>query len=165
MTEMERTIAKNLVEIRRRAKIKQKDLAQWLGTKSASVSNWENQYNTMDIATLFRICELLKVDIYTLCGATPPGLDPDDTKPVALSKKERALIDAYRRQPKMHQAVERLLHVGDAEQLSVQASPAEKDEETPTVKIPFSQVRVVRFADCDPRKIVRQPKKKAKKQP
>ncbi len=146
MNDFERKIATNLVYYRKRAGLKQKELAELLGTKSASVSNWENQYNSMDIETLYRICELLGIHIDDICGR------PSHTGASPLTEHERALLVAYQSQPAMQKAVDRLLGL-DLTEDATQDVP--QDAPAPIVKkVKASEVRrVFRAAyETDPKK-------------
>lgn len=144
MTEMEQRIAKNIVEMRHRANIKQKDLAARLGLTCATLSNWENQYNTMGIEALFRICEQLGVSIYEICDVTPPPSEP------ALTTEETALLIAYRNQPTLHASVHRLLGI----------KPPQAVSKTLAARLSKSH-GPIRFSRYPVQKILRKVKRKA----
>lgn len=108
-------IAKNILFFRKRAKITQKELAAALGVTPGAVSNWENGNNSIDIDTLFKMCDLLGVSINEMYGTRTA----DD-----YSAHEKEIIMSYRANPEMQPAVDRLLGVEPEEK---------KDEETSSV--------------------------------
>lgn len=62
-------IAKNILKYRTSKGMTQKELAEKLGVKNTSVSNWENGNNSIDIDTLLKACEILGVTITDMYGA------------------------------------------------------------------------------------------------
>ena len=101
-------IAKNLMFYRKRAGLTQKQLADTLHVTKTSVSNWETAKNAMDIETLFAICDLLNVSVKEMYGKYVPELDDQN-----ITYHERNVLRAYRAQPEMQAAVDRLLNVSD----------------------------------------------------
>lgn len=81
-------IQKNLIFYRKKAKITQKDLSEQLGVAATTVSGWERGATSPDIDTLFAICNLLKVNLYEMCGITVQNS--------ALNEEENALLNTYR---------------------------------------------------------------------
>lgn len=61
-------IAKNLLFYRKKNKITQKELAEKLGVKHNAISSWENGVNSIDIDTLFRICQIFGVTVNDMYG-------------------------------------------------------------------------------------------------
>ncbi|MFR5700449.1 MAG: helix-turn-helix domain-containing protein [Eubacterium ramulus] len=53
-------IAKNLLFYRKKNKITQKKLAEKLGVKHNAISSWKNGVNSIDIDTLFRVCQNIR---------------------------------------------------------------------------------------------------------
>lgn len=98
-------VAKNIHYYRKRAGITQKELAKALGVSSAAVSNWEVGNNSIDIDTLFALCDYLHISINDIYGA------PKSSSAPALSAHEREMVDAYRAHPEMQAAVDKLLGV------------------------------------------------------
>lgn len=62
------TVAKNLLYYRKKNKITQKELADKLGVKHNAISSWENGVNSIDIDTLFRVCQIFGVTVNDMCG-------------------------------------------------------------------------------------------------
>lgn len=57
------TVAKNLMYYRKKNKITQKELAEQLGVKHNAISSWENGVNSIDIDTLFRVCQIFGITV------------------------------------------------------------------------------------------------------
>lgn len=57
------TVAKNLMYYRKKNKITQKELADQLGVKHNAISSWENGVNSIDIDTLFRVCQIFGITV------------------------------------------------------------------------------------------------------
>lgn len=67
------TIAKNLLYYRKKNKITQKELAEKLGVKHNAISAWENGVNSIDIDTLFRVCQIFGITVNDMYGITTPS--------------------------------------------------------------------------------------------
>lgn len=61
-------IAKNLLFYRKKNKITQKELAEKLGVKHNAISSWENGVNSIDIDTLFRVCQIFGITVNDMYG-------------------------------------------------------------------------------------------------
>ena len=72
-------IAKNLLFYRKKNKITQKELAEKLGVKHNAISSWENGVNSIDIDTLFRVCQIFGITVNDMYGMS------DDTKPSTIA--------------------------------------------------------------------------------
>ena len=94
--------------LRTSAGMTQKDVAEAIGRKQQVVGHWETGYSQPDANTLFVLCDLYGADINEAFGFT--------TKKVDLNKHEQAVIVAYRKNPDMQAAVDRLLHIEAAEE-------------------------------------------------
>lgn len=66
------TIAKNLLYYRKKNKITQKELAEKLGVKHNAISAWENGVNSIDIDTLFRVCQIFGITVNDMYGISTP---------------------------------------------------------------------------------------------
>lgn len=62
------TVAKNLLYYRKKNKITQKELAEKLGVKHNAISSWENGVNSIDIDTLFRVCQIFGITVNDMYG-------------------------------------------------------------------------------------------------
>lgn len=56
-------VAKNLAYYRKQNKITQKALAEQLGVKHNTISSWENGFSSIDIDTLFRVCQIFEISV------------------------------------------------------------------------------------------------------
>lgn len=112
-------IQKNLVFYRKKLKITQRQLADYLETGVSTVSGWERGAYTPDIDTLFAICKLFHIGLSDMCGISA------DNSP--LTDDENDLLNTYKilndagRQKLLERAVELrdLGYVkGDAEKMA-----------------------------------------------
>ena len=72
-------VAKNLQYFRRRAGLTQKALAEKLGVRNNTISQWENCVNSVDVDSLFKACCILGIsvnDIYGKYTTTEPAPPP-----------------------------------------------------------------------------------------
>ena len=81
-------IQKNLVFYRKKLKITQRQLADYLETGVSTVSGWERGAYTPDIDTLFAICKLFHIGFYDMCGISA------DNSP--LTDDENDLLNTYK---------------------------------------------------------------------
>ena len=105
MSTIREEIAKNLLFYRKKSGYTQKQLAEKLGVKNTSVSNWESGHNSIDIETLFKACELFGITLNDMYGKY------SNTEQDSFSNHEIAVIEAYRAHPNMQEAVDKLLGV------------------------------------------------------
>lgn len=82
-------ISKNLLYYRKKLGYTQKELAEKLGVKNTSVSNWESGYNSIDIETLYRVCGIFGVSVNDMYGVF-------SVSPAPLSDAETYLLDSFR---------------------------------------------------------------------
>lgn len=68
MKDVKQEIAKNLIELREKNNLNQKELAEKLGVKNNTVSSWEKGTNSIDVEMLFKICTVLSVSINDMFG-------------------------------------------------------------------------------------------------
>lgn len=121
-------IAKNICFYRKKAGMTQKELADAVGAKKSSVSNWELAQNSPDIDTLVKICEVLNVQPKDMFGIYAGDGDDYDAH-------EKAVLDAYRRHPELRPAVDKLLDVQE-----------DAEKKTALPEDPESTVRRIRAA-------------------
>lgn len=98
-------IAKNIRFYRKKSGLTQKELSEKIGVNNSAVSNWESGQNSIDIEILVKVCDALGVslsDIYGIYG---------NTTTEEYSSHEREVILAYRSNPSMQEAVDKLLGV------------------------------------------------------
>lgn len=102
MTSIRETIAKNFSFYRKKSGLTQKQVAEKLGVKNSAVSNWEKCQNSIDIDTLVSACHLFGVTLNDMYG---------EHSAFALTDHEKQLVTAYRSNPSMQQAVDKLLGI------------------------------------------------------
>lgn len=71
MNNIREEIAKNLLFYRKKQGLTQKSLAEKLGVKNTSISNWEKGANSIDIDTLHLACLEFGVTLDDMCGVFP----------------------------------------------------------------------------------------------
>lgn len=87
MNKINDVISKNIRKYRKLNHLTQKQLGELVGVSTAAVSNWETGSNSIDIDSLFKVCEALKVSMSEIS---------EETKPFELNSYERELILRYR---------------------------------------------------------------------
>lgn len=88
MDKINSDIAKNIKKYRKLNNMTQKDLSQKVGVSIAAVSNWETGANSIDVDTLFKVCDALDVSISKIA---------DIKVEFELSAEEREIIENYRK--------------------------------------------------------------------
>ena len=75
MKVLQEEVSKNILFFRNKKGISRKELAEKINVTVASVSHWENARNSMDMDTLYKICNVLNVSITDMFGkfATQSG--------------------------------------------------------------------------------------------
>lgn len=88
------TFGSRLRDARKRQKLTQKDLALRIGAKHNSVSNWENDQNTPDTATIETLCGVLELTPnFLLLGREEVGGEAAGDR---VSRREKELLSKYR---------------------------------------------------------------------
>ena len=67
-TTIRETIRLNIISNRKRMKMRQIDLAQYLGIKKNTVASWEQGLSTPDIDTICTLLKLFEMDFYEFTG-------------------------------------------------------------------------------------------------
>ena len=80
-------IAKNIKKYRKLNHMTQKELGQKVGVSVAAVSNWETGSNSIDVDSLFKVCEALGVSISEIA---------EKEQSLELSIYEKELIERFR---------------------------------------------------------------------
>ena len=76
------------------------ELADYLKVTTATISRWLTGSITPRLNTLFELCELFKVDVYTLLGIKDPN---------NLTEEEKNIINAYRNDAEFKVIVDRII--------------------------------------------------------
>ena len=107
-------ISNRIKELRIRRDLTLEEVGDYVGVSKATVLKWESgQIKNMRRDKLVRLAEILGITPGELIGWTKPEAPviPDDY--MQVTPHERAVITAYRENPGMQPAVNRLLNVPD----------------------------------------------------
>ena len=88
MNDIKTIVAKNILFYRKQNKMSQKTLAEKIGVKHNTISSWESCTNSVDIDSLFKICDALNVSVNVMMGID----DNNDT----LNENENYLLNTFR---------------------------------------------------------------------
>lgn len=92
-SQIRENIRKNIARYRKVNGYTQKELADIIGVKNSTVSNWEQGANSPDIEMIFSLCQLFKVSVAEMYGCDTIHTDSSLT----ISGIERDIILAYRK--------------------------------------------------------------------
>ena len=112
-------------EIRKSKKITAKQLADVVNVAESTMSLYENGKREPDFTTFIKIAEFLEVSTDYLLGITDQKEKPTDK--VELSEHEADVLKAYRNQPEMQPAVDKLLGIYDEEYVQLYTAASSKD--------------------------------------
>lgn len=98
----DKIFAERLAYYRQQKGLRQKDLAEALGTGTTTVSGWELGNFTPKLPLIYEICRVLDISVSAL-------LEPDMSNSDAYTQEEQAIMAAYREHPEMQTAVKTLL--------------------------------------------------------
>ncbi len=104
------TFGQRLIFYRTKAKMLQKELAEKVGITPTALNYYEKDKREPNVLIISRLAKVLNVT-----GDELLGLDTQSTKTEQYSAHEKNLITAYRKNPKMQEAVDRLLGIEDDE--------------------------------------------------
>lgn len=94
MTDIKDNVAKNLKYYRDLKGLTQRELALKIGVKHNTVSAWENGTNSIDVAVLMQICDLLEISIDEIYKG-----EKKDSPLMGLSEQELYAISLFRKLP------------------------------------------------------------------
>lgn len=103
--------SERLVEIRKKQNVTQKHLAEILEIGTTRLNYWEKGKREPDIDMIKKISKFLNVDANYLLG-----IDNNTSKGEHLTPHETKVLTAYREQPEMQPAVDKLLGVVPGEE-------------------------------------------------
>lgn len=109
------SIAENLKSSRKQNHLTVQEVAQKLKEHNNPVAvktiyGWESGHSQPDADTLLFLCELYNIDNVLETFGYMTKTQPE---PLALTEDERLLVLSYRKHPSMHEAIRRLLKMGD----------------------------------------------------
>lgn len=133
-------IGRKIKAIRERRGMSQKDFSERIGAKVTAVSNWESGLTRPDVDTLSVICNVLNV--------TPSDLLDVQLRDNALTVHEGEVVKAYRAQPAIQPAVDKLLGIAErAQPASMQAPKAPTPKPPIKLRTPGRSMVVAARAD------------------
>ncbi|MGN0557897.1 MAG: helix-turn-helix domain-containing protein [Acutalibacteraceae bacterium] len=86
----------------------QKNLAEQIGVSKGAITNWLNGSNSPNIEVLARLCQVLNVKMSDML-TKKDNVIANINDAFHLNDHEKKVITAYRQQPSMQEAVDRLL--------------------------------------------------------
>lgn len=98
-------IAKVLKKLRIESGLTAKQVGEMIGKSGKTVSAWENNHGQPDAELLIALCDIYNVDDIL------KAFREDSTVNIYLNSHEKSVIIAYRQNPNMQEAVDRLLGV------------------------------------------------------
>lgn len=104
MTQSE-TIAQNIIKFRKGKNLTQNEVADYLGITRAGYANYEQGLRTVSFETALKLGELF--------GVSTDALGYVDTNELNITQREKKLIQAYRNNPNLQPAVDRILQIDD----------------------------------------------------
>lgn len=91
MNDIKTIVAKNILFYRKQNKMSQKTLAEKIGVKHNTISSWESCTNSVDIDSLFKICDALNVSVNVMMG-----IDDNTNNNDTLNENENYLLNTFR---------------------------------------------------------------------
>lgn len=91
MNDIKTIVAKNILFYRKQNKMSQKTLAEKIGVKHNTISSWESCTNSVDIDSLFKICDALNVSANVMMG-----IDDNTNNNDTLNENENYLLNTFR---------------------------------------------------------------------
>ncbi|MGN0162854.1 MAG: helix-turn-helix domain-containing protein [Candidatus Ornithomonoglobus sp.] len=111
--------SKRLRELRQSKDLTQQKFADYIGISKSSVNMYERGEREPGLETIEMIADFFNVDLDYLLGKSNipnrslQGVKTETDNKILLSEKEKTVINAYRSQPEMQPAVDRLLGITD----------------------------------------------------
>lgn len=90
MDSIKKTVGENLRQVCKVKKIKNKEIAEYMGVSETSVSNWFRGKNSFDIDNLYSLCCYLDISLDQAFGVDPIVFG-------VLNEEENNVLVAYRK--------------------------------------------------------------------
>ena len=91
MNDIKTIVAKNILFYMKQNKMSQKTLAEKIVVKHNTISSWESCTNSVDIDSLFKICDALNVSVNVMMG-----IDDNTNNNDTLNENENYLLNTFR---------------------------------------------------------------------
>lgn len=137
-------IGERIRERRKELGMTQDELANKVGVKKTSISNYEVNTNSPPEKIIIKLMEALN------CDANYLFADCDKQIKIAITPHEERLIKAYRQMPEMHLAIDRLLGIEEPNiTVSQKAARSGDDRAIDTVKMTSERTAKFENAETD----------------
>lgn len=103
-------IAKKLKELRQNSGLTADEVGSKIGKSGKTVNAWENNRGQPDAEILIALCDIYEVDDIL---KEFREIKLDSINSLNLSKHEKEVVLAYRQQPQMQEAVDKLLGISN----------------------------------------------------
>lgn len=142
MTQSE-TIAQNIVKFRKQKGLTQNEVAEYLGITRAGYANYEQGSRAISFETALKLGELFGISTNTLGYV--------DTEDLNITPHEKKLIKAYRDNPDLQPAVDRLLLINDgpAQQSVIFRAASSKDNHSAEITTTTKDFSKIKQSDDD----------------
>ena len=120
---MKTNVGDKIKILRKNAKMTQKELAEILDTSASAVGMYEQNRREPDIETLIKLSLFFRVSCDYLLGIT----NAPKVQTIPFSEHEQDLITAYRSQPDIQSAVDRLLGIDNDEKVLLWSAASSAD--------------------------------------
>lgn len=139
------TIAKALKRLREQSGLTADQVGEMVGKSGKTVNAWENNRGQPDAEMLMLLC-----DIYNVSDILSEFRD-EPQEAFAVSEHEKAVITAYRDNPDMQNAVDRLLSVSKNKKINIYKAARSSDgEEDGYVELSQEQIdRLINAPETD----------------
>lgn len=107
-------IARKLKELRNKSGLTADEVGAKIGKSGKTVNAWENNRGQPDAEILIALCDIYQVDDILYEFREFKDIDKVSSE-FTLSNHEKQVVLAYRQQPSMQEAVDRLLGVSETE--------------------------------------------------
>jgi transcriptional regulator with XRE-family HTH domain len=107
-------IAQKLKELRQKSKLTADEVGEKIGKSGKTVNAWENNRGQPDAEILIALCDIYEVD--NILSEFREEKKEQIDQSFNLSDHEKNVIIAYRQQPSMQEAVDRILGLSESEE-------------------------------------------------
>lgn len=135
-------IGERIRERRKELGMTQDELANKVGVKKTSISNYEVNTNSPPEKIIIKLMEALN------CDANYLFADCDKQIKIAITPHEERLIKAYRQMPEMHLAIDRLLGIEEAK-ITVSQKAARSGDGRAIDTVKMTSKRTAKFENAE----------------
>lgn len=152
MTQAE-TIAQNIIKYRKLKGLTQNDVAEYLGITRSGYANYERGLRTLSFETALQLGELFEVSTNTLGYTEEIEQSSNKTSNVQnpnikFTQHEVNLVKAYRKNPDMQPAVDRLLKIEQTAMIKSFRAASSSDNHEPEI-VEMQDLSTIPESDSD----------------